>query len=72
MLFRSVTDTGAGMPAEALVTIDGWTASSKPGRRAGLGLGIVRRVVDRHAGSIRFAPRLDRAGSLVWVLLPTA
>src|SRR5262245_32758698 len=67
-----VSDTGAGMPAEALVTAGGRTASSKPGRRAGLGLGIVRRVVERHGGSIRFAPRLDRAGSIVWTLLPQA
>ena len=67
-----VSDTGAGMPAEALVTSGGRTASSKPGRRVGLGLGIVRRVVERHGGSIRFAPRLDRAGSIVWTLLPHA
>ena len=67
-----VSDTGAGMPAEALVTTEGRTASSKPGRRAGLGLGIVRRVVEHHGGSIRFAPRLDRAGSIVWTLLPQA
>jgi nitrogen fixation/metabolism regulation signal transduction histidine kinase len=32
----------------------------------------VRRVVERHGGSIRFAPRLDRAGSIVWTLLPQA
>src|ERR1051325_10432317 len=67
-----VSDPGAGMPAEALVTTGGRTPSSKPGRRAGLGLGIVRRVVERHGGSIRFAPRLDRAGSIAWTLLPPA
>lgn len=67
-----VSDTGAGMPVDALAAGPGWTASSKPDRRAGLGLGIVRRVVERHGGSIRFAPRLDRPGSIVWALLPQA
>jgi signal transduction histidine kinase len=67
-----VSDTGAGMPVDAMASSDGWSVSSKPGRRAGLGLGIVRRVVERHGGSIRFAPRLDRAGSIVWALLPQA
>jgi signal transduction histidine kinase len=67
-----VSDTGAGMAIDAMGGSDGLSVSTKPGRRAGLGLGIVRRVVERHGGSIRFAPRLDRSGSIVWALLPQA
>jgi signal transduction histidine kinase len=70
-IYLEVSDTGAGMPAGALLTTDGGTPSTKPGQRMGLGLGIVRRVVERHGGSIRFAPRLDRSGTIVWALLPT-
>jgi signal transduction histidine kinase len=70
-IYLEVTDTGSGIPADALVTRRGRTASRKSGQRTGLGLGIVRRVVDHHGGSIRFAPRIDRTGTIVWVLLPT-
>jgi signal transduction histidine kinase len=70
-VYLEVADTGIGIPPEALVTSGGRTASAKSGQRTGLGLGIVRRVVDHHGGSIRFAPRLDRSGSIVWALLPT-
>jgi K+-sensing histidine kinase KdpD len=50
----------------------GPAAPSQRGQRAGLGLGVVRRVIARRGGSIRFAPRVDRAGTIVWALLPTA
>jgi signal transduction histidine kinase len=70
-IYLEVTDTGGGIPADALITRRGRTTSRKSGQRTGLGLGIVRRVVDRHGGSIRFAPRIDRTGTIVWALLPT-
>jgi signal transduction histidine kinase len=69
-VYLEVADTGPGMPDEARVSRDGRSASTKPGRRTGLGLGIVRRVIERHRGSIKFAPRIDRSGTIVWVLLP--
>lgn len=71
-VYLEVADTGRGMPPEALATRDGRTPSSKLGQRTGLGLGIVRRVIDRHGGTIRFAPRVDRTGTIAWALLPTA
>jgi signal transduction histidine kinase len=71
-VYLEVSDTGHGMPPEARAADGGPAASSQPGRRTGLGLGIVRRVIDRHGGSIRFAPRVDRTGTIVWALLPTA
>ena len=69
-VYLEISDTGVGVPP-SLVTGDGRTPSTRPGRTAGLGLGIVRRVIERHGGSIEFAQRLDGPGTLVWALLPT-
>lgn len=66
-----VSDTGSGMPAEALSASGVRTASTRPGRRAGLGLGIARRVVEHHRGSLKLAARTDRAGAVAWAVLPT-
>jgi two-component system cell cycle sensor histidine kinase/response regulator CckA len=71
LLYLEVSDTGTGMPASAHVTGDGRTPSTRPGRRAGLGLGIVRRVIERHDGSLEFASR-SGVGTVVGVLLPVA
>jgi signal transduction histidine kinase len=71
-VYLEVSDTGRGLPAEARAADGGPAASSKPGQRTGLGLGIVRRVIDRHGGTIRFAPRVDRTGTIAWALLPIA
>lgn len=69
-LYLELADTGTGMIAETLATADGRTASTRSGRRVGLGLGIVRRVIEHHGGSIRFTPRSDGAGTIVRALLP--
>jgi signal transduction histidine kinase len=71
-VYLEVSDTGRGMPPEPRAADGGPAAPAQRGRRAGLGLGIVRRVVARHGGSIRFAPRVDRTGTIAWALLPTA
>lgn len=55
-----VADEGSGAPG----------VTTKPGRRMGLGLSIVRRVVERHDGTLRIAPRHPR-GTVVTVCLPT-
>ncbi len=70
-VYLEVSDTGRGLPPEPRAA-DGGPMSSPRGQRAGLGLGIVRRVIERHGGSIRFAPRVDRTGTIVWALLPIA
>jgi signal transduction histidine kinase len=71
-VYLEVSDTGRGMPPPEPRAADGGPAAPTPrGQRAGLGLGIVRRVIARHGGSIRFAPRVDRTGTIAWALLPT-
>src|SRR3569623_417143 len=59
-VFLEVADEGSGAPGP----------TTKPGRRIGLGLSIVRRVVDRHSGTLRIAPRHPR-GTIVTIFLPT-
>jgi signal transduction histidine kinase len=70
-IYLEVSDTGGGISSCARIGADGRTASTKAGRRAGLGLGIVRRVIDRHGGSLKLAPRIGGPGTIAWVLLPT-
>jgi signal transduction histidine kinase len=53
-----VSDTGEGLDAAAADAIGTTTPSKKPGRNGrGLGLGIVRSVVDRHGAELKIAPR---------------
>jgi two-component system, cell cycle sensor histidine kinase and response regulator CckA len=62
VLVLEVSDTGSG-----LVNING---SSTKRAGAGLGLGIVQAVVDRHRGAINIAPA-DGGGTKVTVMFPT-
>lgn len=63
--FLEISDDGAGIKLPSL------GSTSKPGRRVGLGLGIVRRVVARHHGALKLVPGED-AGTVATVFLPTA
>ena len=71
-VYLEVSDTGRGMPPESRAADGGPAEPIERGQRAGIGLGIVRRVIARHGGSIWFAPRVDRTGTIAWALLPTA
>jgi signal transduction histidine kinase len=57
--FLEVRDTGRGIE------------TPRPGRRTGLGLGIVRRVVARHDGAVKVVSG-SRGGTVATVFLPTA
>lgn len=72
-----VADTGPGFTAEALAHVfePGWsTKSPTPGRWQGRGLGmaLVRRVVNRLDGEMTVANREDAAGAVVRIRLPLA
>ena len=67
-VFLEVTNDGQAIT----MPIDGSppVRSTKPGRRAGLGLGIVQRVVARHSGAVHVAPRTS-GGAIATVFLPS-
>jgi two-component system, OmpR family, heavy metal sensor histidine kinase CusS len=71
-----VSDTGCGIPSEHLPRVfdrfyrtDQARSSSSAGR-AGLGLSIVRRIAELHAGRVEIASELGR-GTRVTLLLPS-
>lgn len=68
-VFLEVVNDGEAiaMPIDGDPTI---VRSTKRGRRAGLGLGIVQRVVARHNGAVHIAPRTP-GGTIATVFLPT-
>ncbi|MEJ2012659.1 MAG: HAMP domain-containing sensor histidine kinase [Anaerolineales bacterium] len=69
-----IADTGAGMPAEDLPHVweelfRGASARGVPG--SGLGLALVRAIIERHGGSVLLRSRLGE-GTVVTVRLPSA
>jgi PAS domain S-box-containing protein len=71
----SVEDTGQGVPPQALPTLfDRYTRAGGDGPQvagSGLGLMIVREIVEAHGGSVGVDSTLG-AGSRFWVKLPSA
>jgi signal transduction histidine kinase len=68
----SVSDTGCGIPDELRERIfDAFFTTKPAGEGTGLGLDIVRKIVDKHGGQIRVDSEVGR-GSTFTVSLPIA
>jgi signal transduction histidine kinase len=67
----SVSDTGQGIPADVLPRIFEPFFTTKVDRGTGLGLSVVRDIVDRHAGQIA-VDSVEDQGTTFRVLLPLA
>ena len=76
-----VEDDGPGIPAENLETVFERFYTSRPkgtafGANSGLGLSIVRQIIDAHGGRVHAENRIDEHGNVVGarfeVLLPLA
>ena len=73
-LVLSVADTGAGIPSAFLPHVFEWFRQADPDARSqaglGLGLGIVRHLVQLHGGSVRAESRGEGRGATFTVRLP--
>jgi PAS domain S-box-containing protein len=66
----SVSDTGAGIPKELREKIfEAFFTTKAPGRGTGLGMTIVRRIVEAHRGSIEIGDQ-EAKGTTFRILLP--
>jgi signal transduction histidine kinase len=65
----TIQDTGYGVPPEQRGTLFQRFGGSRPGAGTGLGLYIVRRIVEKHGGTVEYEPREPR-GSTFTVSLP--
>jgi len=65
----SVEDDGYGVPEERRDALFQRFGGGSPGYGSGLGLYIVRRIAEKHAGSVAYAPREPR-GSVFTLTLP--
>jgi len=67
----TILDSGAGIPETVLPRIFEPLYSTK-GFGAGLGLPIVKRIIESHGGTIAISNRRDRRGAYVQVRFPSA
>jgi signal transduction histidine kinase len=66
----SITDTGAGIPAEIQSKIfNAFFTTKKLGEGSGLGLDIVKKIIDKHAGKIWFETEVGK-GTTFFVEIP--
>ena len=64
----SITDTGTGIPDDIKTKIFGPFFTTKPaGEGSGLGLDIVRKIIDKHQGSIEVESRPGKTTFSVWL-----
>ncbi len=67
----SITDNGCGIPAAILPRIFDPFFTTKPaGEGSGLGLDIVRKIVDKHQGAITVATRSGQTTFQIWLPIP--
>ncbi len=67
----SVEDDGYGVPAERTAALFQRFGRARSGSGTGLGLYIVRRIAEKHGGSVTYAPR-EPAGSVFTLTLPSS
>jgi signal transduction histidine kinase len=66
----TVTDRGAGMSPEVLARLGEPFFTTRGDRGSGLGVGICRRIVEEHGGTLTFESQVGR-GTTARVRLPT-
>lgn len=64
-----VSDSGGGLPPDVVASTSAISPSSKRGAGRGLGLGIVRLIIERHGGSLELGRRVG-GGTTIEVSLP--
>jgi signal transduction histidine kinase len=67
----SIEDNGYGVPTERSAALFQRFGRARSGSGTGLGLYIVRRIVEKHGGSVAYAPR-EPAGSIFTMTLPSS
>jgi two-component system, NtrC family, sensor histidine kinase KinB len=69
-VYFTVTDTGDGIPPEYLPTLFGRfvRVGAVPGRGTGLGLALVKRLVEGHGGQVSVESRLNEGSSFTFTL----
>jgi len=66
----SISDSGYGIPEDRLATIFEAGLTTKP-HGFGIGLLMVKRIVDRHGGNISFSSQVGK-GTTAWLVFPVA
>jgi DNA-binding response OmpR family regulator/signal transduction histidine kinase len=66
----AITDNGCGIPPEKLEKIFELGFTTRPGKEGGVGLSVVKRIVDRLHGEIEVGSKVDQ-GTTFTVRLPT-